>query len=250
MYNKKHMSKVDNRKKYKHNIDLVKYSEDGLKKRCKGCVEEFEKLQSSGYCNDCWSFYFREKRKGKTSVNEIFKDFQYKWELLKEKYKNVKKCNTCLIIKGKEKFYPDKKSVHGFQNKCICCIRGYNLKNGYVKERDRSYQNYRYQNDIQYKIKVTLRNRFYSAIIKGHKIKSVLKLLGCSIEECKQYIEQQFKEEMEWSNHGKYWELDHIRPCASFDLTKIEEQEKCFHFSNLQPLTVFENRSKGDKYEI
>ena len=77
-----------------------------------------------------------------------------------------------------------------------------------------------------------------------------MKLLGCSIEECKQYIEQQFKEGMEWSNHGEYWELDHIRPCASFDLTKIEEQEKCFHFSNLQPLTVFENRSKGDKYEI
>ena len=41
---------------------------------------------------------------------------------------------------------------------------------------------------------------------------------------------------MNWSNHGTIWEIDHIIPCDSFDLTKLEEQEKCFHFSNLQPL--------------
>lgn len=242
------MSKVQNRKKYKHNIDLIKYSEDGLRRRCSGCIEEIEKYQTRSYCNKCWNLYHKGKRQGKT-LEEIFKNHKHKLLILEEKYKDVKKCNTCLIIKNKTEFHPDKKAVHGLQNKCKECTKEYNKKYGYIAKRDREYQNNRYNNDIQYKIKTTLRNRFYSAIIKGFKVKSVLKLLGCSIEECKIYIEKKFKHGMSWENHGKVWEIDHIKPCNSFDLTKLEEQEKCFHYTNLQPLTIFENRSKGDKYE-
>ncbi len=42
---------------------------------------------------------------------------------------------------------------------------------------------------------------------------------------------------MNWENYGKFgWHIDHIIPCDSFDLTKEEEQRRCFHYSNLQPL--------------
>lgn len=40
---------------------------------------------------------------------------------------------------------------------------------------------------------------------------------------------------------------DHIKPCVSFDLTREEEQKKCFHYLNLQPLWAKENLSKGGK---
>jgi hypothetical protein len=53
---------------------------------------------------------------------------------------------------------------------------------------------------------------------------------------------------MNWSNHGIIWEIDHIKPCASFDLTKLEEQKKCFHHTNLQPLFKIDNRKKSNKY--
>ena len=49
-------------------------------------------------------------------------------------------------------------------------------------------------------------------------------------------------------NHGN-WHIDHRIPCCSFDLTTEEEQKKCFHYTNLQPLWDKDNLSKGGKYD-
>ena len=60
------------------------------------------------------------------------------------------------------------------------------------------------------------------------------------------YLQGKFKEGMHWNNLGK-WHIDHIRPCASFDLTDPEQQKQCFHYTNLQPLWAAENIRKGAK---
>lgn len=53
---------------------------------------------------------------------------------------------------------------------------------------------------------------------------------------------------MSWENYGiRGWHIDHIKPCASFDLSIIEEQKECFHYTNLQPLWWHENLAKSDK---
>jgi len=102
--------------------------------------------------------------------------------------------------------------------------------------------------DPCYKILNILRSRLYSAIKNNKKFNSSLELLGCSPKELKVYLESKFKTGMSWDNHGKYgWHIDHIKPCVSFDLTDIEQQKQCFHYSNLQPLWWWENLSKGNK---
>ena len=74
-------------------------------------------------------------------------------------------------------------------------------------------------------------------------------LLGCTIEEARAHLESQFQPGMSWGNHGK-WHIDHIRPCASFgDMTSLEEQKKCCHYTNLQPLWALDNILKSDKWE-
>jgi len=52
---------------------------------------------------------------------------------------------------------------------------------------------------------------------------------------------------MNWFNYGE-WDVDHVLPCASFDLTDEDEQKTCFVHSNLQPLWASENQSKGCRY--
>ena len=60
--------------------------------------------------------------------------------------------------------------------------------------------------------------------------------IPCSIEEFILYLEKNFLPEMNWENHGDIWEIDHILPCSSFDFTQEGDLEKCFHYSNHQPL--------------
>ena len=95
-----------------------------------------------------------------------------------------------------------------------------------------------YKTDPQRKIKNLLRNRLVELLkkTKTNKSKSSLILLGCEVGFIKEYMESKFLPEMSWENHGEIWEIDHIIPCSSFDLTKEEEQQKCFHYTNLQPL--------------
>ena len=75
-----------------------------------------------------------------------------------------------------------------------------------------------------------------------------MNLLGCSPDFFKRHLESKFTEGMSWENYGtKGWHIDHIKPCASFDLTIESEQIECFHFSNLQPLWWYDNIEKSDK---
>ena len=109
------------------------------------------------------------------------------------------------------------------------------------------YNMKRYKTDSSFRLKACLRSRII-CVLKG-RIKSApsLKLLGVdNVEKVWKHLEKSFKSGMIRENHGK-WHVDHIIPCASFDLTKPEEQAKCFHYTNLQPLWASENLAKGSK---
>ena len=106
----------------------------------------------------------------------------------------------------------------------------------------------RMDGDANFKIAYLLRSRI-NKVLKGRsKAKATLDLLGCNVEELNQHIEKQFEPGMSWDNHGLHGlHIDHIVPIASFDLSDPEQQQKCFHYTNLQPLWAEENISKGCK---
>jgi RNase P subunit RPR2 len=70
--------------------------------------------------------------------------------------------------------------------------------------------------------------------------------LGCSFDFFKCYIENKFKEGMDWSNHGTHgWHIDHKIPLAS---AKTEQDIlRLNHYANLQPLWSQENWRKSNK---
>lgn len=168
----------------------------------------------------------------KVCTNEYIKLYREKnKEKCKQRYQNY-------IINNREK------------------MRGY-YKTYYEKHREKiikrkvisnnKRRKIRKQQDLAYKIQCNLRRRMLLAVQGRRKISSTFDLIGCSSEFLKQYLESKFSTGMSWNNYGyKGWHIDHILPCSSFDLTNPEQQKKCFHYSNLQPLWAKDNMTKGD----
>lgn len=188
--------------------------------------------------------------------------------------KTTKTCNTCNIEKDVTCFSIRNINTQNRHNKCKDCTnkhasiyrevnkeiikkkqnewyeeKGKLWKKNYENEnRDkiREYERMRYKIDPQYRMKKILRSRFKKTVTKKKIYKSVLKYIGIDLEVFLKWIEFQFDENMSWENSGKYWDIDHVVPCDSFDLTCEEDVMKCFHWTNIRPLEKTENDRKNN----
>ncbi len=178
----------------------------------------------------------------------------------------MKTCSKCKQMKEMSCFNQDLRAKSGVQSACKACRLFFRKKN--IDKTSIYYKQY-YQNNkleiINYNLQYnknrlttdplfkfihSIRTLTKAAIKKsyGKKYNTTIELLGCSGIFAKQYLEYKFQPGMTWDNHGK-WHIDHIRPCASFDLKDPEQQKVCFHYTNLQPLWAKDNLSKGTRYE-
>jgi hypothetical protein len=85
--------------------------------------------------------------------------------------------------------------------------------------------------------------RYLDAGQKGEM--SSFEIIGCSKDDLRKHLESKFRGGMTWENYGSYWHIDHIVPLIS--AKSPEEVKRLCHWTNLQPLTAFENISKGSK---
>lgn len=161
-------------------------------------------------------------------------------------------CKTCLKLyaqteDGKKKQAARAKRYYD-KNAALILEKGKEWRN---KNRDRYNKHRReyFASNPNAVIRRNLRTRIYHAIMNQSTAKSsrTLDLIGCSVYKLMEHLESLFDEEMSWDNYGD-WHIDHIKPCAKFDLTIPENQRKCFNYQNLQPLWAADNMRKKDKW--
>lgn len=70
--------------------------------------------------------------------------------------------------------------------------------------------------------------------------------IGCTMPQLREHLENQFLPRMSWENRDQ-WHIDHITPCAAFDLLDPEQQAACFHYTNLRPIWARDNLRKSSK---
>lgn len=243
-----------------------------------------KKCNKCGLEKELTEFHYRKKELN--TRQPYCKKCKRKREIFENGYK---RCSKCKIIKELTNFYKIKKGFEARCIDCCLLyqkqyktnnyekIKEYTIKTKetrkikklqYRNENKEKIQKYSKQykinnkhktneyiknkrkNDINFKLICCIKSKIRQSIKKNRKTCSTIKLLGCTIEYFKIHIESLFKTGMTWENHGLYgWHIDHIRPCASFDLTDPEQQRQCFHYSNCQPLWATENLSKGSKIE-
>lgn len=108
-----------------------------------------------------------------------------------------------------------------------------------TKNTSKRYELIRKQQTLEQKIIKKIRGRVWSAVkrAKNKKLCKTQKLLGCSIDFFMGYLESKFTNGMSWDNYGQFgWNIDHIKPCATFNLSLENEQIECFNYKNCQPL--------------
>ena len=224
---------------------------------CTKCFQTKTLCKGKNWCKECKNEYERLRRqKNRAAINEKEREkYHEKKKIVKEVIidnTKLKVCTKCKEEKTLDNFHvhKGKGTIRAACKTCSSKAR----KEYYTKNKEATIkQNIKYQNDRckvdpNFKLRKRLRTRLYNAITsqRGQKSNRTMVLTGCTIPYLRGYLEGKFKEGMTWENYGS-WHVDHIKPCASFDLTKKEEQEKCFHYTNLQPLWALENIKKGKK---
>ncbi|MBU1173431.1 MAG: hypothetical protein KKD44_28005 [Proteobacteria bacterium] len=208
-----------------------KRNKDGLLEKCKACCAEYNK----------------EKKERSVLVTE-----------------GIKACSRCGKEKSVLEFGKLSTSSDGLNYWCKECENKrkkvqrtkHRVKHlNYAKMHRAEIwanENKRRKTDITYKLACSLRTRTNLAVKKGWKSGSAVRDLGCSIEFFKEYLESQFTEGMTWDNWGRghgCWNIDHIIPLVSFDLTIREQFLEAAHYTNMQPLWFEDNMSKGSKLD-
>jgi len=203
--------------------------------------EEYEKKNLN------WKTIKQEK-----NIIDKVKGFPSQHRVLHEIINDIigKKCCTCKKWNPLTNYNKSKTHWDKLRNDCKDCLVFWRKKNRkkintYMKK----YEKERKKKDPLFKLVKTLRNRLNSALSRKNvkRNTSIIELTGVSLLFLKSYLEGKFTEGMTWENHGE-WHIDHIKPCCAFDLRNYEEQKKCFHYTNLQPLWAKDNLQKGGKY--
>lgn len=117
-----------------------------------------------------------------------------------------------------------------------------------VIKRVYEYDKRRKATDLNYRLRKNLRTRLLMAIQEDRKAGSAVDDLGCTIPFLRTYLEERFQPGMTWDNWGNghgFWNIDHVMPLRSFDLTDREQFLKACHYTNLQPLWFGDNIRKG-----
>jgi hypothetical protein len=202
-------------------------NKDGYNNKCKICVNSYYKTHRDENIEKelirSKNYYENNKDKKKQYV-ELNK------EKISERTKKYRKENFEKVSQKQKEYYLNNKEL--------------------VKQRNKIYYNNRLATDPLFKLKKQIKGLIRDSIRNRGLTKSdrTIGILGCTIEEFKNYLESKFESWMTWENKGLYngtpnygWDIDHIEPSSS--ASTYDEVIKLNHYTNLQPLCSYYNRN-------
>jgi len=229
---------------------------------CTKCHLKKELAKGKRWCKDCKNAY--EKQRKLNATNEKKNELKQKQhEQYQKKKKSVgeikidpkatKKCTKCLTEKSLIEFHlaKTKGTIRAMCKDCSTLARQkyYVEHKDEIIEKSSKYIIDKMKNDPIFKMMRYMRARIYHAFVDQDQSKNqrTIKYLGCTSSFLKEWIEYQLKEPMTLENYGDVWHIDHVKPCAVFDLSCEDQISECFCWKNLRPYLATENLKKSKK---
>lgn len=251
-----------------------------MDKICSKCKLKKEQM-TNRRCNECLNKYRKERianlsdedkqklKEQKTKFNENLSEKQKQEKREKEKLRYLKKkanlkpieinpddkkiCTVCKLEQNITNFHLAKNKGHirAMCKNCSSLARKEYYKNNKkaVNKQVTQYQVNKMKINPIYKMERRLRCRIYNALLNQNqnKDKRTLQYIGCTSKFFQDWIEFQLYDGMTMENYGKIWHIDHVKPCAKFDLSKEDQVMECFNWKNLRPLSATKNLEKNCK---
>lgn len=194
-------------------------SKNGLQNKCKYCQKEY-----------------LEKNKEQAKVNYRIRYKNNRENILKNSRKSKQKNKEKNREYNKSYAEKNKDSISEYQ-------RIYHQKN---KEEITLKRKIRRNTNTLVQLSHNMRAMISASFNKKgfKKSKKTERILGCTIENFKIYIESKFLEGMSWENRS-LWHVDHYYPQSMANTA--EELEELNHHTNLRPIWAIDNLQKNNK---
>lgn len=181
-------------------------------------------------------YYIKNRDKRLENQKEYANSNKDKIRLYKKKYRVE---NREFLKKTGHNYYIN--NIDEFKNK----HKKYRELN---RDKNNTKKRNRFNNDIQFRLRETLRNSVNKAFTKycEHKKIRSSELYGINFKEIITKLIETLPKDYE---RGKY-HIDHIMPISRFDLTNPDEVRVCFSKDNIQWLPALENIRKSNKIMI
>jgi hypothetical protein len=158
------------------------------------------------------------------------------------------KCKKCESLYSKKYYKKNIKKINDATKKYTKAHADYYVKIKKIwRTVNKTYINYKFklkkETDPEFKLLCLLRTRLNTALQNNQKSGHTIDLIGCSISDLKSYLG------ITGIYDGSKWHIDHIIPCALYDLSIPGEQYKCFNWRNLRLIDAMENLEKKDKLD-
>jgi hypothetical protein len=204
----KHCKRCDTTKSLKA-FSKQSSNKDGLQYTCKECCNEIRKVYIQRIGRDVIN---AKKKQSRCNNLEHYREVEKAWVInnrdkvkeisRKSKLKNKVRNNSRTIERHKERMMSDE--LYKCKEITRCTLKQSFYKMGFTKDSN-------------------------TALI-----------IGIEWSEFKQHIGFKFDENMNWNNHGVYWNMDHIIPIKY--ATTPDEVIWLNHYTNFQPMEKHENQ--------
>lgn len=253
---------------------------DALKKQGKPKPEFPYQGKYQCICEKCGTVFHARYQTAKFCSVECYRNRNFSVDLFGNK---TLRCGICKQYKQltSEHFYYSKQNSFGFSVYCKVCelkktttieakayrkinrakphnaakIKEYN-KNRYAtpeyKQDRNAKEKLKKQTDPCFALKTRMRILMYASIRQAKNGRKWEELVGYTIDELRNHIENLFAEGMTWERfmNGEI-HIDHKIPVSSFNFSCPEDEDfkKCWALNNLQPMWAVDNIKKSNKIQ-
>ena len=87
-------------------------------------------------------------------------------------------------------------------------------------------------------------------VLEENKSSYYAPFFGLGIKKFREWISQQFNEDLNWENFSEAWQFDHIVPVAYFDFRNEADMRLCWNFTNIRVEKTNLNKNRGNRIDV